>query len=403
MSPRPKPGSGRRAVGALVAVVVAALLAAEATMQPSPKDRAILVGIFVGVGIATLAAALALGRMTRRLRTIRTAVLAVAVGAVASATLAVLASAATMFLNSHDLRLVLVALGLGVGLGSVAAATVTSHLTDDLEAIGEVTRAVAAGRRDVRTGVVRPDEVGQLAAAFDEMVGQLADAEEKRDKMETARRDFLASVSHDLRTPLTSLRSALELLRDGMADQPDRYLAAMQGDVTLLTSLVDDLFLLARIESGGLVLHRERVDLAELADEAVEATAPTGHARGITLSVDVAGRAPVEADPRELQRVLRNLLANAIRHSPDGGVVRVQVRAIDGEVRVDVLDDGPGFDADFLDRAFDSFTRADDARTRSDGGGGLGLAIARGLVTAHGGVIHAEAGPGGRVAFTLPA
>lgn len=393
----------RRAGLSLVAVVAAALLVAEATMQPSPRDRAVLIGIFAGVGVATLVAALVLARMTRRLRSVSTAVLSVAVGAVAAATLAVLASAATMFLNGHDLRLVLVSLGLGVGLGSVAAATITSHLTEDLAAIGEVTRAVAEGRRDVRTGVDRPDEVGQLASAFDDMVGRLAIAEDERDRMEAARREFLASVSHDLRTPLTSLRSALELLSDGMADEPERYLQAMRGDVALLTSLVDDLFLLARIESGGLVLQRERVDLAELADEAVEATAPVGRERGITLELTVRGRSQLDVDPRELQRVLRNLLSNAVRHSPPGGRVDVVVQGLPEGVRVEVTDQGPGFDAAFIGQAFDSFTRFDDARTRADGGGGLGLAIARGLVEAHGGSIEASPGPGGRVSFAIPA
>ncbi len=402
MSDGPAARAGRRAAGALVAVLAAALLVAEATMQPSPRDRALLVGIFVGVGVVTLLAATVLGRMTRRLRSIRTAVMAVAVGAVAAATLAVLASAATMFLNAHDLRLVLVALGLGVGLGSVAASTVTGHLTADLEAIGEVTRAVAEGRRDVRTDVERPDEVGALARAFDDMVERLDAAETERDRMEGARREFLAAVGHDLRTPLTSLRSAIELLRDGMADDPDRYLVAMQGDVQLLSSLVDDLFLLARIESGGLILDRERVDLAELCDEALEATGPTGHDRGVRLQLDVRGRSQAQVDPREIQRVLRNLLANAVRHSPDGGTVRVAVEGADDHVEVEVADEGPGFPAEFLTRAFDSFTRADEARTRADGGAGLGLAIARGIVEAHGGSITAQPGPGGRVTLQLP-
>lgn len=387
---------------AVAGLVVLALLAAELAMRPSPRDRMLLAAIFAGVGALTLIAARILEAMTRRLRSIRTAVLAVAIGAVLAATVAVLASAATMFLSSHDLRLVLVALGLGVGLGSVAASALTGQLTDDLATISELARAVATGERELRTGVSRPDEVGQLAGAFDDMVVQLSAAEADRDRMEVARRDFLAAVSHDLRTPLTSLRSAVELLRDGMADDPARYLTAMQGDLVLLSSLVDDLFLLATIESGGLVLHRERVDLAELADEAVEATAPIGQPRGVTVHLTVEGRTPAHVDAREIQRVLRNLLTNAVRHSPDSGRVDVLVRSAGDAVVVEVRDEGPGFPADFVTEAFDSFTRADVARTRADGGAGLGLAISRGLVTAHGGTIRAAAGPGGRVTFQLP-
>lgn len=391
-----------RVVLALTAVVVLALLAGEVTMQPSSRDRAVLVGVFAAVAVLVAVAAGLLGRWTARLASLHTSVLVIAVGAVAAAAAAVLASAASMFISPHDLRLVLVALGLGVGLGVVLATAVSARLEEDLDAIGAAARSVAAGDRDVRTGVVRADEVGAVAAALDDMIERLVAAENEQQRMQTARRDFLAAVSHDLRTPLTSLRAATEALEDGLVDDPPRYFAAMRTDLDLLTALVDDLFMLALIESGGLALVRERLDLAELVDEAAEAVRPVADRGGIRLAAEIEDSATVEAAPREISRILRNLLDNAVRHSPEGGTVRIRVGADDDRATVTVTDDGPGFPAEFVERATDSFTRADDARRRDGGGAGLGLAIARGLTEAHGGAIAVSPGPGGRVQVVFP-
>ena len=391
-----------RVLLALTAVVVLALLAGEVTMQPSSRDRAILIGVFAAVAVLVAVAAGLLGRWTARLSSLHTSVLVIAVGAVAAAAAAVLASAASMFISPHDLRLVLVALGLGVGLGVVLATAVSARLEEDLDAIGAAARSVAAGNRDVRTGVERADEVGAVAAALDDMIDRLVVAEDEQQRMQTARRDFLAAVSHDLRTPLTSLRAATEALEDGLVDDPSRYLAAMRTDLDLLTSLVDDLFMLALIESGGLALARERLDLAEVVDEAVEAVRPVADRSRIHLAAEIEGSVTVEAAPREISRILRNLLDNAVRHSPEGGTVLLTLAADAGRATVTVTDDGPGFPAAFVERATDSFTRADDARRRDGGGAGLGLAIARGLTEAHGGTIAVAPGPGGRVQVVFP-
>jgi signal transduction histidine kinase len=391
-----------RVVLALTAVVVLALLAGEVTMQPSSRDRAVLIGVFAAVAVLVAIAAGLLGRWTARLSSLHTSVLVIAVGAVAAAAAAVLASAASMFISPHDLRLVLVALGLGVGLGVVLATAVSARLEEDLNAIGDAARSVAAGDRSVRTGVERADEVGAVAAALDDMIERLVAAENEQQRMQTARRDFLAAVSHDLRTPLTSLRAATEALEDGLVDDPSRYLAAMRTDLDLLTALVDDLFMLALIESGGLALVRERLDLAEVVDEAAEAVRPLANRGGIRLTAEIDGSVTVEAAPREISRILRNLLDNAVRHSPEGGTVRLMLSDEGGHATVTVTDEGPGFPADFVRRATESFTRADDARRRDGSGAGLGLAIARGLTEAHGGTIEVSAGPGGRVKVVFP-
>jgi signal transduction histidine kinase len=220
--------------------------------------------------------------------------------------------------------------------------------------------------------------------------------------VEEERRTLLSIVSHELRTQLAELRATLESLVDGVAPDPDRYLRSMQRDVDALAALVDDLFLLTRLEAGRVELHPEPVDLAELADEAVESLAPVASARGVTLRLHAGGPVPARGNATALGRVIRNLLDNALRHAPSGSTVDVTVRA-DGPPTVRVVDEGPGFPPGFGERAFERFSRAEPSRARATGGAGLGLAIARGLVEAHGGRIWIEDPPGGRVAFELPA
>lgn len=402
--PRHRTPPWRRLLLGAVAVLVLATLASEVTMQPSAVERVQLVTIFAVVALVVAVGAALLGRWTSRLASLHTTILATAIGAVAAAATAIVASASAMFISAHDLRLVLVALGLGVALGIVLASAVARPLEADLSAIRDTATRVAGGDREVRTGVTRADEVGALALALDEMIDRLAEAEGERARMEAARREFLAAVGHDLRTPLTSLRGAIEAIEDQMVEDPTRYLAAMRADVTLLASLVDDLFLLSRIESGALELAREDTDLAELCDEAVEVMGLAARAQGrdVRVVLDVAASVAVHVAPREVGRVLRNVLDNAVRHAPDGSTVTLALRPEQGRARVHVRDEGPGFPDELVDRAFESFVRADAARTRDGAGAGLGLAIARGLVAAHDGSIRAHPGPGGHVEVSLP-
>lgn len=389
---------------AAATIAVVALLVSEVTMQPTPKDRVILVGIVLAVTLVSAVSARVLARVTRRVRVLRQALLVSALGALGAVLATVVGSALTMFVSTHDLRLTLVAVALGAGLGGVLATVVAQPLADDLASIRATAEAVADGERDVATGVVRNDEVGALAVAVDAMVAELAAADAETAAVDTARRDFLAAVSHDLRTPLTSLKAAIEAMEDGIADDPARYLRAMRTDVDLLSALVADLFLLARIESGGLQLNPVPMDLRELVDEAAEAVAPLAAATFKHVAVTADGPAPVSGDEHALRRVLRHLIDNALRHAPRSSTVTIATRSDPGtsHITLRVTDEGPGFDPRFVDRAFDRFTRADAARTRDGSGAGLGLALTRGLVEAHGGTVAAAPGPGGRVTVTLP-
>lgn len=384
----------RRLLALVVAIVAAVLLVTEAAMQPTDADRALLVGIYGAIAAVTVVAYLVVIRVNRRVGSLRLQFNVVSVAAVAVAALAVVLAAQSMFLSDHDRNLVLVALLLGAGLGIALALAVGGSLASDMQRIARAVERVRSGDLDARTGVDRADEVGDVAGALDAMTARLA-------ATETERSALLAAIGHDLRTPLSSLQASVEALEDGIATDPARHLQGMASDVRHLRRLVDDLFLFSRLEAGTFVLAPEPVDVAELVEETIAAVEALAAGRDVRVRFDAPGPLQVEADPVGVARVLRNLLDNAIRHSPGGGTVEVGLRRLDGGVRFEVRDEGPGFPDDLRERAFDRFVRGDEARGR-DAGAGLGLAIARGIVEAHGGSIAIGRGPGGSVAVSLP-
>lgn len=396
----------RRLVAGAALAVAVGLAAFEVMMAPTGRDRLELGAVFAAVAVAAGAAVVILTRWTRRSRSLRTTLVATSVLTAAVVGVALVAASTRMFLSDHDLRLVLVV----VIFGSVAAVLfgidASRALADDLGRITAVADAVATGETGRRTGVTRGDEVGRLAHAVDAMSLALARAERERARDEEARRHFFAAVGHDLRSPLTSLRVALEAVADGLARDPDRYLRSMATDVAALEALVDDIFLLARIESGALTVEPVPVDVAELADETIEVLRSIAERDRVRLRLVTPGSVSpggvvVPASPEAVGRVLRNLVDNAIRHAPADSEVVIEVRQEAGATVV-VRDTGAGFDPAFVPAAFTPFTRDDPARVRDGSGSGLGLAIAHGFVTSLGGEIWAEPGPGGVVGFRLP-
>ena len=201
-----------------------------------------------------------------------------------------------------------------------------------------------------------------MARALDELTERLDELERERAGVEEERRIMLTSVGHDLRTPLAALQAAIEALADGVAPDPPRYLRSMAHDVAALSALVDDLFLLSRIEAGRLELRREPIDLTELVDDAVESLRPTAASRGIDVRLVADKPVRAEVNPAAIGRVIRNLLDNAIDHAPTGSTVEVEVRD-DGHPVVRVIDTGAGFPADFASTAFDRFTAPSRAGT----------------------------------------
>lgn len=384
----------------VIALIVAGVV--EIGLQPSAAERSNLYLIFGTVAIGALALGWAISIQAHRFRSLRTSMQVVGVASVLVAGSAVFASAVNMFLDQHDLRLVLVALALGVSLGVVLAITITRSLTDDLSRLEATVEAVGRGDLDARTGIDRRDEVGATAIQVDEMIHRLGAAEAARIQDADARKEFLASVSHDLRTPLAALQAAMEAIQDGVADDPERYFASMSRDLGVLSALIDDLAVLASVDAGGLRID-ELVDLAEVVDETVEAMTPLAESRDVRLVATTTGRASARGDAAALARVLRNLTDNALRFAPAGTEIGLDVANGGPHVLVSVTDHGSGFAADLKSTAFDRFVTSDPARTRG-GGSGLGLSIAQSVVEAHNGEIWIDdEGPGTSVRFRLPA
>ena len=332
--------------------------------------------------------------LLRRRTGLRRQVVLVGALAAAQALVTIALFVAMMFVSSHDALFTLLAAGYCAALAVWAGWLLSRRVVDDLRAVGTSLTAVGDGRRDVRLAVDGDDEVTRLAREVEAMVDRLA-------RTEAARNDLVAAVSHDLRTPITSLRLLVEALDDEVVDERERaaYLSKLRTHVAALGALIDDLFELSRLQAGDLRWSMARVELSELVGETVEAMRRDDVAR---LVVDVPGDlALARAAPEQIQRVLFNLIQNAIRHTPADGSVTVRAASADGGVQVEVADTGSGVADEDRDRVFDAFFQSVGG-ARGNGGAGLGLAISRAIVEAHGGRIWLEPSVAGTsVRFTL--
>jgi signal transduction histidine kinase len=295
-----------------------------------------------------------------------------------------------------------------VAAGAIAvgvAKLLAGSILRDVEAIRDGLTAVGLGEREIRIETAARDELAQLAAATNAMTAQLRGEEAARDQSEAARRHLVAAISHDLRTPITSLRLLAEAVGDDIVDPGDRrsYLARMQTHIAVLGALIDDLFELSRLEAGDINWSLEQVPLSELVNETVEAMRPQADAKRVAVLSEVPELlAPARGNPEKLQRVLFNLIQNGIRHTPADGSVVVRAERVADAIEVEVRDTGEGIALTERDQVFNAFYRGDAAR--SGGGAGLGLAVSRAIVEAHGGRIWVgDASSGTRVRFSLPA
>ncbi len=327
----------------------------------------------------------------------------VSVGVVLAASIA---GALLMFVSAHDAVMASVVAGFAGVLAVRAAGLLAADVGRDIERIGGGLAAVGAGRRDVRLDLPGRDELSVLAGEADAMMQRLAGEEARAARSERARRDLVAAASHDLRTPITALSLIADALDDGLVDAATgrRYRQTMHTHIRALGALVDDLFELTRIEAGETAWSLEQVALGPVVQQAVEALDAAAGAKGVRLRVELpAATLRARADPERLQRVLFNLVQNAIRHTPADGSVTVRLTGAQARAEVEVRDTGPGIPAALAEQVFEPFFRAQDG-ARRDGGAGLGLAIARAIVEAHGGRIWIEPQPVGAVVrFTLPA
>ena len=391
-----------RFTGWLTGIFITTLLFAELLLQPpNTGERLHLIAILGAPVAITVILVPFLGRWVSARTSVAGTALLVGLCSLTLGAVTTSAASNAMFLSSHDYRLFLVVLALSSGIALAVGSYLTRPLAADIARLGEVAERVAAGDFTARTGVVRNDEVGRTARAVDSMVAALDEAAAERTRAANARQLLFTSIGHDLRTPLAAMRAAVESLQDGVAPDPDRYFGILGSQLEDIEGLLDQLVEYARIESGASNRERTTVSIAELAHEAVEALSPVAHRMDVDVQLDSDGPAVVVASTTDMSRVLRNLLENAIHHSPSGEEVRVVVRT-GQQIEVGVHDQGPGFPDDFRDHAFEPFTRADPARNTRTGHSGLGLAIARALVEAHGGHIWLGAGAGANVRFSIP-
>jgi signal transduction histidine kinase len=276
----------------------------------------------------------------------------------------------------------------------------------------QATQRLSDGDFSIRVPVTGRDEVAQLAITFNDVVARLEEAEEAERALDEARRLLVTWASHDLRTPLTSLRAMIDALAEGVVDDPGsiaRYLAQSQTEINRMSALVDDLFEVAQLDSGLMELNYTNTSLADLISDTLQAFSASAKEKNVTLTGHVeAGVDPVWMAPDKISRVLQNLVGNAIRHTPAEGSVNIHaVATASRDVLVTVEDSGAGIPSDELHKIFDRFYRGEVSRARDKnkhGGAGLGLTIAKGLVEAHGGQIdvHSKLGEGSVFSFTLP-
>ena len=315
-------------------------------------------------------------------------------------------SAQMMFASKHDLLLAIVLLVFASGMAMVLGFFISSALTDRIHQVKGAADSLAEGNLETRVTVNGKDEVAALGKAFNEMATRLQDADQKQRELEQARKDLIAWASHDLQTPLASIRAILEALADGVVEEPDmvkRYLTTAQRDVRSLSSLIDDLFQMAQLDAGGLTLNREPASLTDLVSDTIESFSELAARQNVLLSGQVEAEVdPLFMDTQRIGRVLNNLVGNALRHTPAGGQVTLAARRTGPNVEMTVQDSGEGIRDEDLPHVFERFYRGEKSRSRATGGAGLGLAIAQGIVRAHGGDIIVKNNGGARFVISLP-
>lgn len=292
--------------------------------------------------------------------------------------------------------LVLAAVGaalLAIGL----AVFLSQRLARPLVRMIAVTQDIARGRYQTRIPIKGSDEVARLGEAIHELARHL-------DRLDTTRKEFLADVAHELRTPLTYMRGYAQVLHDGMARTPDevrQYLKIIYEETQRVERLVQDLFVLAQADAGMSNVHRETVDLAELAGQVTERFRPRAEEKGIVLAMRKKPAPQTEVDPMRIEQAVVNLLDNALRYTPAGGSVTVNVGAKGEGVEITVQDTGPGIPSEELPYIWDRLHRVDKSRSREYGGAGLGLSIVKHIAELHGGRVTAESRPGSGTTMRL--
>ncbi|MDQ1702948.1 MAG: hypothetical protein QOF57_2200 [Frankiaceae bacterium] len=374
----------------------------------SAADLAVIVGVVVGAAVLGVVLG-RLGLQAVRGRSVQAAVIVVIATSAAVMAVGVLVVGDLMLVSGHALVVLLVVVGAAAAAAAFVAADLSRRLARGGASLTDVVRHVGAGNAAADAPEPQSRELRALAAELAAADVRLADARDREAALEATRRELVAWVSHDLRTPLAGILAMSSALEDGVVAEPADvadYHARIRRETQRLGRMVDDLFELSRISAGALALSFAAVPLDELVDEVLEGAGPVADAKRVRLLARAAGAAVAFGDPQQLARVLRNLVANAVRHTPSDGTVTVEF-GVDatGVPTVSVGDGCGGIPAGDIPRVFDVGYRGEWARTPGDdAGAGLGLAIAKGIVEAHDGRIDVEnAADGCRFVVRLPA
>jgi signal transduction histidine kinase len=409
---RPEPNFSRPLRYALGVLLVIALSLGifYMAMQPPMKETGLMAAYFSITAAISILAGYGAYRLGWFVQTpsLRWAILG---GYVLSSLLTFLnvwVTARLMFFNQHDLILATILLLFASGIAIALGLFLSSAMSDRIRVIDQAAQSIAQGNLEVRVPVQGRDELAGLANTFNAMAAQLQAAERKQRELEVLRRDLIAWVSHDLQTPLASIRAVVEAVADGVVEDPEtikRYLGNAQRDIRALSILIDDLFQMAQIDAGGMSMNREFTSLSDLISDTLESFSELATRQAVALEGQVEpGVDLVYMDTQRIGRVLNNLVGNALRYTPPSGKVLVRASPDVSGFLVEVIDTGEGIPPEDLPRVFERFYRSEKSRNRLTGGAGLGLAIAYGIVEAHGGKIGVEStlGQGTRFWFTLP-
>ncbi len=388
---------------------MAALAIAIYVMQAPSSDLQDLVRFLLTSSLPSLLAGYLVfiwGR--KRLRSIRHKILLAYGLGVIIAVINIYVTSQLMFVSWHDfllLGLLLIFAGLiSTSFGYILA----NGLMQSMGRLQEEATRLATGDFSARVCLDEVDELSNVADSFNMMADELERSFARQKQLEQARRDLTAAVSHDLRTPLTSIKAMIEALNDGVVTDPDtiqRYYATINTQIENLSSLINDLFELSQLETGHVQLQKEPVNLNDLLSDILESMQAQARAKGVLLKGGFCQDLPIiQAEFVKVQRVLYNLVQNAIRHTPAGGSISLTAKVVSQGIQVDVIDTGDGIAPDDLPFIFDQFFRGEKSRSRETGGAGLGLAIAKRIVEAHNGRIWVESRPDceTRFSFALP-
>jgi signal transduction histidine kinase len=394
----------RRAILTLaVAFLASAIIMLAVGGWPAVAKTAEIV-LPVGALAVAIAAAADAGKLP--LRTLRDR-FQLGIGLAISQLLLVLALAAwLMFVSSEDAWTAAGVLVFAAVIGVSCASVLLRSVREDVGALRRTLHEVERGKRDTHVTAASCAELADVAAAANRMVDTLAAEEQARDRAEAARRRVIAAISHDLRTPLTSLALVAQALEDGLIDEAttQRYLETMGANVRTLGTLIDDLFELSHLQAEGFEWTTGAVQLASLAKETLTVLRAEADTHGVRLRSQITPDiAPARANPDKLARVLLNLLQNAIRNTPADGSVVISAEQLEDALQIEVADTGPGVPTADQAHIFEPFYRGGEDAVRTSGGSGLGLAISRAIVEAHGGRIWlANGSEGARIRLTLP-